>query len=226
MLEQFFDGINYYEFPSFEVAIFSFLLAFVLSTIIGLTYKATFQGEKFPNSFLQAIILSSMVSAMVVMAVGNNLAVGFGIIGAVAIIRFRTLIRDPRNIIFIFASLSVGIAAGAYGYAIAVAGTFIFSLVAILLYFSPFGKEKFREFEIVFSPTDDHGLNRFQEFLRSKGVGIVVNRLRTMEEGNDRYTYDIKLKTDIDEHNFFSELKSIEGIAEIRFERKERLYQL
>ena len=223
MFEQFFDGINYYEFPSFEVAIYSFLLAFVLSTIIALTYKATFQGEKFPTNFFQAIVLSSMVSAMVVMAVGNNLAVGFGIIGAVAIIRFRTLIRNPRNIIFIFASLSVGIATGAYGYAIAVAGTFIFSLVAVLLYFSPFGKEKFQEFEIVFSPSDDNGLYRFQEFLRSKGADMVVNGLRTMEEGNDRYTYDIRLETDIDEHDFFRELKNIEGIAEIRFERKERL---
>ena len=55
---------------------------------------------------------------------------------------------------------------------------------------------------------------------------MVVNRLRTMEEGNDRYTYDIKLETDIDEHDFFRELKNIEGIAEIRFERKERLDQL
>lgn len=226
MFEQLFDGINYYEFPSFEVAIYSFLLAFVLSTIIGITYKATFQGENFSTNFFQAIVLSSMVSAMVVMAVGNNLAVGFGIIGAVAIIRFRTLIRNPRNIIFIFASLSVGIACGAYGYAIAVAGTFIFSLVAVLLYFSPFGKEKFQEFEIVFSPTDDNGLYRFQEFLRSKGIDIVVNSLRTMEEGNDRYNYDIKLKTDLDEHDFFRELKNIEGIAEIRFERKEKLDQL
>jgi uncharacterized membrane protein YhiD involved in acid resistance len=226
MFEQLFDSVNYYEFPSFEVAIYSFLLAFVLSTIIGLTYKVTFQGGKFSNNFFQAIVLSSMVSAMVVMAVGNNLAVGFGIIGAVAIIRFRTLIRDPRNIIFIFASLSVGIATGAYGYAIAVSGTFIFCVVAVLLYFSPFGKEKFKEFEIVFSPTDDNGLHRFQEFIRSKEANLVVIRLRTMEEGNDRYTYDIRLKIDVDEHEIFRELKNIEGVAEIRFERKERSDQL
>ncbi len=137
VLDQLLGGGEYYRFPSFEVALYSLLLSFVLSAAIGLTYKLTYKGEFFPLYFFQAIVLSSTVSSMVIMAVGNNLAAGFGIIGAIAIIRFRTLIRNPRNIIFIFASLSVGIATGVYGYSIALAGTSIFCLSAVLLHYSP-----------------------------------------------------------------------------------------
>lgn len=139
MLDRFLEGLNYYDFPSFQMALYSLLLAFVLSTVIAFVYRFTFKESNFSDQFFQAMVLSSMVSAMVMMAVGDNLAAGFGIIGAVAIIRFRTEIKNPRNIIFIFFSLSIGIAAGVYGYAIAIAGTIIFSIVALLLHYSPFG---------------------------------------------------------------------------------------
>ena len=99
---------TFYEFPSFKVALFSILLSFVLSSVIALTYQLTSKGSAFSRNFFQAMVLSSVVTCMVIMAVGNNLAAGFGIIGAIAIIRFRMRIDNPRNIIFIFAALSVG----------------------------------------------------------------------------------------------------------------------
>ncbi|MFT5568807.1 MAG: hypothetical protein ACI9RP_000843, partial [Cyclobacteriaceae bacterium] len=139
LISGFFDGVRYYDFPSYEVAIFSLLLAFILSSLIALVYKWTYQGKDIPNHFVQGMILSANVSAMIMMAVGSNLAIGFGIIGAVAIIRFRMNIQDTRNIIFIFASLSVGISTGVYGYSIAVSGSIIFCLIALLLRFSSFG---------------------------------------------------------------------------------------
>jgi len=139
MLDRFLEGLNYYDYPSFQMALYSLLLAFVLSTVIAFIYRFTFKESNFSDQFFQAMILGSMVSAMVMMSVGDNLAAGFGIIGAVAIIRFRTEIKNPRNIIFIFFALSIGIASGVYGYAIAIAGTIIFSIVALLLHYSPFG---------------------------------------------------------------------------------------
>ena len=95
MIDQYISGTGYFEFPSFAVAIYTILLAVVLSTIFALTYRFTFQGENFPNNFFQAIVLSSIVAAMVMMAVGDNLAVGFGVLGAVSIQGFLTSASFP-----------------------------------------------------------------------------------------------------------------------------------
>lgn len=75
---------------------------------------------------------------MVMMAIGDSLARGLGAFGALAIIRFRTRIQDARNIIFIFAALSVGLAIGVFGYTISFVGTILFCSGALLLHYSPF----------------------------------------------------------------------------------------
>lgn len=156
---------SFYEFPSFKVALFSLLLAFALSTIIAFTYKLTYRGISFSGNFFQSMVLASSVTSMVIMAVGDNVAAGFGIIGAIAIIRFRTRINDPRNIMFIFASLSVGIATGVYGYSIAIAGTLIFCSVAFMLYFSPHGRSSLYMYSLTFNLQHEEGIEIVTQFL-------------------------------------------------------------
>ncbi|MCP4078236.1 MAG: hypothetical protein GY744_18880 [Gammaproteobacteria bacterium] len=126
------------EFPSFSVAILTVLLALVLSTGIALTYKFTFQKEHFPAKLFQTLVFSSTAAAIVMMLFSDNVVVGFAVLGAVLIIRYRALFRYPRNIIFIFASLSIGIATGKFSYAIAISGTTIFCYIMFLLYYTPF----------------------------------------------------------------------------------------
>ena len=94
------------------MAAYSLVLCFVLSNIIAFTYEKTFQGLSYSRNFVQAMILGSLVVAVAMMAIGNNLARGLGMMGALTIIRFRTNLKDPRDIIFIFASLATGMAAG------------------------------------------------------------------------------------------------------------------
>ena len=88
--------------------------------------------------FLQSLALISIVAATVMQAIGDSLARGLGMLGALAIIRFRTVLDDPRNISFMFASLAAGISCGVFGFTIALTGTVIFCLGAIILRFSPY----------------------------------------------------------------------------------------
>jgi uncharacterized membrane protein YhiD involved in acid resistance len=226
MLDQLFDeGSGYYEYPSFEVAIFSLLLAFVLSTVIALTYKFTYKGKILPNHFFQAIVLSSIVTSMIMMAVGNNFAVGFGIIGAVAIIRFRTLIRDPRNIIFMFAGISVGIAAGVYGYSIAVAGTIVFSIVAVLLSISSYGEPPEFDFDV----TIDYSIEKFtgdlNQLLEPFCKSFTLESQRRSKSSH-QMTYIVRLKEKISYELLFKELGSVEGITRVRVSKNEERKKL
>ena len=127
-----------YDYPTLLNVTYSLIWAFVLSSIIAITHKVTFTGHQYPKNFFQALALGSIVSAMVMMAIGDSLARGLGAFGALAIIRFRTRIQDARNILFIFAALSVGLAIGIFGYTIAFAGTIIYCTMALILHFTPF----------------------------------------------------------------------------------------
>jgi len=128
------------ENPTFMTILFTVLLSFLLSSIIAFTYQKTTRYVKIPIDFLQAIVLVSIVAAMVMQAIGDSLARGLGMLGALAIIRFRTTLKTPRNMVFTFASLAAGIACGVYGFVIGIIGTLGFCVAAFILRFSPMSK--------------------------------------------------------------------------------------
>ena len=86
------------------------LVSFVLSSLIALIYQKTSRELESPKYFIQALILISIPVATVMQAIGDSLARGLGMLGALAIIRFRTTLRNPRNMAFMFTSITVGIA--------------------------------------------------------------------------------------------------------------------
>ncbi len=126
------------ENPTFEMVLFTFLLAFICSSLIAFTYYFTSPSTLKTPNYIQALILSSLIATMILQSIGDNVASGLGILGALTIINFRTSFRDPRDIIFMFAALGVGIACGSYVFMIAVTGTAIFCFVAITLKYTPF----------------------------------------------------------------------------------------
>ena len=131
---------NNAEDPTLIGIIFTVLFSFLLSSLLAFTYENTTRGVSRPGNFLQAMVLISMVSAMVMQAIGDSLARGLGMLGALAIIRFRTTLRDPRNMVFMFAAIASGIACGVFGFVIAIIGTIGFCLVAFILRFTPFSR--------------------------------------------------------------------------------------
>ena len=118
--------------------VFSLTMSIVLGLVLATVYRWTHQGFSYARSFLHTMVLASIVITVMIMAIGNNMARGLGILGAMAFVRFRTPIRDPRDIIFLFAALSIGIASGAQVFNVAVIGTLYFCATAIFLSCSPF----------------------------------------------------------------------------------------
>ncbi len=125
------------ENPTFVTILFTVLLAFLLSSLIAWTFDKTTQQVMLPVAYLQSLVLVSIVAATVMQAIGDSLARGLGMLGALAIIRFRTTLRTPRNMVFTFASLAAGISCGVYGFTIGIVGTISFCVFAFLLRYSP-----------------------------------------------------------------------------------------
>lgn len=217
---------SFYEFPSFKVAIFSLLLAFALSTIIAFTYKLTYRGISYSGNFFQAMVLASSATSMVIMAVGNNIAVGFGIIGAIAIIRFRTRINDPRNIMFIFASLSVGIATGVYGYSIAIAGTLIFCSVAFMLYLSPHGRSSLYMYSLTFNLQHEEGVDAVTKFLDDWCESHFLMSIGDGKMEDERFEYQISLKHNVDHKDLYRNFGMLEGVYNVKLNRRNNTERL
>jgi uncharacterized membrane protein YhiD involved in acid resistance len=113
--------------------------SFVLSMVIAWVYKATHRGLSYSQSFHFALVLLCMLGSVVMMVATGSLLRAIGILGAFSLIRFRTAIKDPKDMAYILLVLAVGLSMGAQMYALAAITTFFVSLVILLLTFTNFG---------------------------------------------------------------------------------------
>jgi len=128
-----------------EQILLAMLVPFLLSSVLATVYRWTFQSISYSRSFIHTMVLSSMIVSMVIMAVGDSLARGLGILGSLAIVRFRTPVRDPRDMVFLYACMGIGIACGAAAFGIAIISTITFALAVLLLHWFPFASRRAHE---------------------------------------------------------------------------------
>ena len=125
-------------------------LSFILGIIVSLIYKKTHKGLSYSQSFMITNIFIAVIVCMVIMIIGNNLARAFALVGALSIIRFRTVVKDTKDTAFIFWSLAVGMASGTGSYFLAISGTIFLSIIAIILHKTNFGSFIKSEFILQF----------------------------------------------------------------------------
>lgn len=219
MFELFPDG-PVYEYPQLINITYSFVWAFLLASIIAITHRLTFTGESYPKNFFQALILGAVVTTMVMMAIGDSLARGLGVFGAMAIIRFRTRIDDPRDVLFLFAALSTGLAIGVYGFTISFVGTILFCAVAFLLHFSPF-RSFVHHHHLFFTLDNSNKLPDVVATIKQFCPDISQLSLTLNKDGQMRYEYGVSLKSDEDKNNLVNALKNLEGVKQIKLSIQE-----
>lgn len=204
------------------------LLSFALSTLIAIVYEKTFRGLSYSRNFVQALVLSSIVAATVMQAIGDSLARGLGMLGALAIIRFRTNLKDPRDIIFMFAGLAAGIACGVYGYGIAIGGTLSFCIVAIILYFSPFGQASYFDGMLRLNIENiPESTTRLEKVLKEYCKIFALITLRDMAQGKRLdYAYHVKLRKGKNKDDFVLDLKTIDSIKGVSLLLQETTVEL
>ena len=106
--------------------------ALVIGLFIFVIYKKTLTGVLYSNGFALTLVGLSLVTTLVIMAVTSNVVLSLGMVGALSIVRFRTAIKEPVEIVFLFWSLAVGIVIGAGMIPLAVIGSVIIGLILLL----------------------------------------------------------------------------------------------
>lgn len=134
------DGVNTAvpEFTLREAAL-ALLLAFVLGQLVAWVYVRTHSGLSYSRSFTQSLVVMTMLVTMVMFVVGNSIITAFGLLGALALIRFRNVLKDTRDTVFVLLALAVGMACGTQRYSLAVFATAVVLLVMGYLDWTAFG---------------------------------------------------------------------------------------
>lgn len=214
--------------PTFVSTAYAMLLAFILGCFLAFTYEKTTAEIRLSHHFLQALILGAIVAATVMHAIGDSLARGLGMLGALAIIRFRTSINNPRNIIFMFASLATGIACGVYGFNAAFAGIMSFCGAAFVLRYSPFGKtQQLGSIRFKRDRNDAMDEQEIEDILSRFCERFELRELQlSMEEFTERelfrYDYIMVLKAKVKEEELLEALLGTKVLFNVKINRKQQ----
>lgn len=105
------------------------LVAFAIGMFIYQIYKRSYQSVVYTKSFSMSLVMMTMITALVIMAVTSNVVLSLGMVGALSIVRFRAAIKDPMDIVFMFWAIAAGIVAGAGFYVLGLVGSFVIGTV-------------------------------------------------------------------------------------------------
>ncbi len=193
-------------------------VALICGLCIAWIYRHTYRGPGYSIAFVNSIVFLTMITAVMILAIGSNLARAFGLVGAMSIIRFRTAVKETQDIVYIFFSLAVGMAAGGGYHKIAVIGTLAVGGMIYLFSksgaFSPKKEEYLLQFS--YSPNGDDSPAYFpvlQKYCRSHHV---INT-RSMGADGDllELSYYVRLREREGDSDLVRDLRRTAGVNRV-----------
>lgn len=182
------------------------LLAFGLGVFIFFVYKKTYSGVMYSASFGTTLIALTMITTVVILAVTSNVVLSLGMVGALSIVRFRTAIKEPLDIAFLFWSIAAGIVLAAGMIPLAVAGSVIIGVILLVFV----NRKSSRNPYIAVIRCDGHeSETRAREFLEKNTERCTV-KSKTAQKGFVELNLEIRLK---DENtDFVNALAEMDGV--------------
>lgn len=182
------------------------ILAFGVGMFIFFVYKKTYQGVMYSSSFGTTLVALTMITTVVILAVTSNVVLSLGMVGALSIVRFRTAIKEPLEIAFLFWSIAVGIVIAAGLIPLAVFGSVMIGLLLILMVNK---KSYCNPYIVVLACTDSAAEKKAKEFLESKVQKCVV-KSKSAQKGRIELNMEIRMR---DENtDFINQIAEIPGV--------------
>ena len=182
-------------------------LAFGIGLFIFFVYKKTYQGVMYSSSFGTTLVALTVITTLVILAVTSNVVLSLGMVGALSIVRFRTAIKEPLDIAFLFWSIAVGIVLAAGMIPLAVIGSVIIGVILIVFVNS---KSHFNPYIVVLSCKGNEAEKEATEFLKSNVKKYVV-KSKSVQSGRIDLNLEIRLKDD--NTDFINRLSEISGVS-------------
>ena len=182
------------------------ILAFAVGLFIFFVYKKTYQGVMYSSGFGVTLVALTMITTVVILAVTSNVVLSLGMVGALSIVRFRTAIKEPLDIAFLFWSIAVSIVLAAGLIPLALVGSLFIGLVLILFVNR---KSHLNPFIVVLSVKDKQSEKAAREFLEKTCKKCVI-KSKTAAKGAIELNVEVRLK--MDDTDFINALSETEGV--------------
>lgn len=186
--------------------ILTIILAFGIGVFIFYVYKKTYSGVMYSSSFGVTLIALTMITSQVILAVTSNVVLSLGMVGALSIVRFRTAIKEPVDIAFLFWSIAAGIILAAGMIPLAVIGSVVIGVILMLFV----NKKPHRNpYILVLTCTDQQAEQEATQFVNAQ-VAKAVIKSKSVRSGLIEINMDIRMKND--STAFVNQLSSMEGV--------------
>lgn len=195
-----------------SISFLDMFIAMILSFAVGLfimqVYKKTFKGVMYSSTFAMSLLALTLITTLIILGVTSNVVLSLGMVGALSIVRFRSAIKEPMDIAFLFWSISEGIVLGAGLIPLAILGAIFIGIVMVL-----FANKKTTDnpYILVVNCKNDISENSVLNIL-SKNVNKYCVKSKTISPSNGiEMTIEIKLKNITT--SFVNEVSKIEGVS-------------
>jgi uncharacterized membrane protein YhiD involved in acid resistance len=203
-----------FTFPDIMLAMtVSALLTFVMASV----YRFTHRGTSYSQSFLLTMFLMAVATAVVMMIIGSNIARAFSLVGALSIIRFRTPVKDPRDLAYLFTAVISGMGCGTGFYLASISMTAFVSSLALALYAFNYGiKGKLESILRVTYKVGSGTLEKIESQIKeSFAEHKLINRILDFGDGIETNVYVVKPSRSTDAADIEETLKKVDGIEAI-----------
>jgi hypothetical protein len=211
-----------------QAALVAILISYLLSQSVAFAYMLTHQGVSYSRSFVVSLVAAGMVSTVLMLAIGNNLARGLGIVGTLALIRFRMQMHDSLDMIYVFAAFASGVAAGTGNFATGGIGTAAFLIVVGTLQVTGFGSRHRHDgvLRVQLPPTEDSERALFSS-LKTHCRQFVAITVRDVAQGREmERVYQITLRSPGQEALLVKEVAAIEGAHAVSLAMQEATHEI
>ncbi len=192
-----------------EIAI-GLIVSVILAFFIYFVYKKTYTGVMYSKNFNVTLLLITIITTMVMMIIGSNLALSLGMVGALSIIRFRTAVKDTKDSAYIFWAIAVGIACGSGIYSIAVLGSIV---IAVILFFLSKGVMDDTTYLVIVHGNADMDVDKVTGIVDSHCSKTNL-KMKNITDSKIDITYEVSFKKGKDSE-LTAELRKVAGLASL-----------
>lgn len=202
--------------PDLVDVLFSMALSTIVGLLISQLYRGTHRGLNYEHTFMASLVMLAPIVTLVMLFIRGDLVLSLGLIGSLSIIRFRTAVKDTRDMVFIFWVIAVGLGAGTYNWSTVLVASLFVMLLVVGLFYIRYGHTRNADFVLAVTGSANYEGEKIRETVQ----GFTTDaRMRSyeVEDGHWEVIYELRLKdlTSLSADELIVALKGMKGVQNV-----------